>query len=81
MSFGLPTLIVSEFRGDTGDQEFFAEGGEATLDILKAMRINYRLIMRLDDVKPAIRDALRWMDGCLRPFVLVPSYDLTRLKA
>lgn len=81
MSFGLPTLIVSEFRGDTGDQEFFAEGGEATLDILKAMRINHRLITRLEDVKPAIRDALRWMDGCLRPFALVPSYDLTRLKA
>jgi sulfopyruvate decarboxylase TPP-binding subunit len=81
MSFGLPTLIVTEFRGDTGDQEFFAEGGEVTLDVLTAMRINHRLITRLEDIKPAIRDALRWMDGCLRPFALVPSYDLTRLKA
>jgi sulfopyruvate decarboxylase TPP-binding subunit len=81
MSFGLPTLIVTEYRGDTGDQEFFAEGGEVTLDVLAAMRINHRLITRLEDIKPAIRDALRWMDGCLRPFVLVPSYDLTRLKA
>ena len=81
MSFGLPTLIVTEFRGDTGDQEFFAEGGEVTLDVLTAMRINHRLITRLEDVKPAIRDALRWMDGCLRPFALEPSYELTRLKA
>jgi sulfopyruvate decarboxylase TPP-binding subunit len=81
MSFGLPTLIVTEYRGDTGDQEFFAEGGEVTLAVLTAMRINHRLITRVEDIKPAIRDALRWMDGCLRPFALVPSYDLTRLKA
>jgi sulfopyruvate decarboxylase TPP-binding subunit len=81
MSFGLPTLIVTEYRGDTGDQEFFAEGGEVTLAFLTAMRINHRLITRVEDIKPAIRDALRWMDGCLRPFALVPSYDLTRLKA
>jgi sulfopyruvate decarboxylase TPP-binding subunit len=81
MSFGLPTLIVTEFRGDTGDQEFFAEGGEVTLDVLAAMRINHRLVSRLEDVKPAIRDALRWMDGCLRPFALVPAFDLTRQKA
>jgi len=47
-----------------------------TLDVLTAMRINHRLIIRLEDVKPAIRDALRWMDGCLRPFALVPTYEL-----
>ncbi|ARP98482.1 thiamine pyrophosphate-dependent enzyme [Pseudorhodoplanes sinuspersici] len=81
MSYGIPTLIVTEFRGDTGDQEFFAEGGEVTLDVLKAMRVNHRLIERLDDIKPAIRDALRWMDGCLRPFALVPTFNLTRLNS
>ncbi|MDB5654715.1 MAG: hypothetical protein JWQ94_2328 [Tardiphaga sp.] len=81
MSYGIPTLILTEFRGDTGDQEFFAEGGEVTLDVLKAMRINHRVIERIEDVKPAIRDALRWMDGCLRPFALVPTFNLTRLKA
>ena len=81
MSYGIPTLIVTEFRGDTGDQEFFAEGGEVTLDVLRAMRVNYRVVQRIEDVKPAIRDALRWMDGCLRPFALVPTFNLTRLKA
>lgn len=80
LSYGLPTLIVSEFRGDAGDQEFFAEGGEVTLDILKAMRINHRLVTDIQELKPAIRDALRWMDGCLRPFALVPSFELTRQR-
>jgi sulfopyruvate decarboxylase TPP-binding subunit len=81
LSYGIPTLMLTEFRGDTGDQEFFAEGGEVTLDVLKAMRINYRVVDDLDDLKPAIRDALRWMDGCLRPFALVPTFNLTRLKS
>jgi sulfopyruvate decarboxylase TPP-binding subunit len=81
MSYGIPTLMITEFRGDTGDQEFFAEGGELTLDLLKAMRINYRVVDDLNGLKPAIRDALRWMDGCLRPFALVPTFNLTRLKS
>jgi sulfopyruvate decarboxylase TPP-binding subunit len=81
MSYGIPTLILTEFRGDTGDQEFFAEGGEVTLDVLRAMRVNHRVVERIEDVKPAIRDALRWMDGCLRPFALVPTFNLTRLKS
>jgi sulfopyruvate decarboxylase TPP-binding subunit len=81
LSYGIPTLMLTEFRGDTGDQEFFAEGGEVMLDVLKAIRINYRVVDDLDDLKPAIRDALRWMDGCLRPFALVPTFNLTRLKS
>ena len=81
MSYGIPTLILTEYRGDTGDQEFFAEGGEVTLDVLRAMRVNYRVVERIEDMKPAIRDALRWMDGCLRPFALVPTFNLTRLKS
>lgn len=81
MSYGIPTLMIVEFRGDIGDQEFFAEGGEVTLDVLTAMRINFRVVDQLDHLKPAIRDALRWMDGCLRPFALVPTFNLTRLKS
>ena len=30
ISYGIPTLIVTEFRGDGGDEEFFAELGEMT---------------------------------------------------
>ncbi len=77
-SYGIPTLIVAEYRGDTGDQEFFAETGELTEDVLRAMRVNYRVVDRLADLKPAIRDAWRWMDACLRPFVILPRFDLTR---
>ena len=39
ISYGIPTLIVTEFRGDGGDQEFFAESGELTEPFLAAMRV------------------------------------------
>jgi sulfopyruvate decarboxylase TPP-binding subunit len=79
-SFGIPTLIVSEYRGDAGDQEFFAETGEATEPMLAALRINYRVVRDVKELKPAIRDGLRWMNIGLRPYAVVPGYDLTRLR-
>lgn len=79
-SYGIPTLIVLEFRGDGGDQEFFAESGEMTEPLLAAARINYRMVRDIADLKPAIRDGLRWMDFAMRPYAVVPGYELTRLK-
>src|SRR5712691_6138736 len=53
-SYGIPTLIVLEYRGDGGDQEFFAESGDMTEPLLAAMRVNYRVVRDLGQVKPAI---------------------------
>jgi sulfopyruvate decarboxylase TPP-binding subunit len=80
MTYGIPTLIVAEYRGDSGDQEFFAESGEATEPLLAAVRVKHRIVTRLDDLKPAIRDGLRWMNFALRPYAVLPSYELTRIK-
>jgi len=81
LSYGIPTLIVAEHRGDTGDQEFFAESGEVTPAFLQAMRINHRAVHDASDLAPQVRDAWRWMQACLRPFAIVPAFDLTRQKA
>jgi sulfopyruvate decarboxylase TPP-binding subunit len=80
MTYGIPTLLVAEYRGDSGDQEFFAESGEATEPLLAAVRVKHRIVTRLDDLKPAIRDGLRWMNFALRPYAVLPSYELTRIK-
>jgi sulfopyruvate decarboxylase TPP-binding subunit len=80
-TFGVPTLLVLEYRGDAGDQEFWAECGELTEPMLRAMRVNHRLIGDLAGVRPAIRDGLRWMSWALRPFAILPRFDLTRLRA
>jgi sulfopyruvate decarboxylase TPP-binding subunit len=79
-SYGIPTLMVLEFRGDAGDQEFFAESGEMTEPLLAAMRVNYRVVRDMGALKPAIRDGLRWMDFAMRPYAVVPAYELTRLR-
>jgi sulfopyruvate decarboxylase TPP-binding subunit len=79
-SYGIPTLMVLEYRGDGGDQEFFAETGEMTEPLLAAARVNYRLVRHLEEIKPAIRDGLRWMDFAQRPYAVLPAYDLTRLR-
>jgi len=80
VSHGIPTLIVTEFRGDSGDQEFFAETGEMTEPLLAAMRTNYQVVRDLRLLKAAIRDGVRWMDFALRPYAVVPAYELTRIK-
>jgi sulfopyruvate decarboxylase TPP-binding subunit len=79
-SYGIPTLIVLEYRGDGGDQEFFAESGDMTEPLLSAIRINYRVVRDLGQLKPTIRDGLRWMDFAMRPYAILPAYELTRLK-
>lgn len=79
-SFGIPTLIVAEYRGDAGEQEFFAEAGDMTEAFLAALRVNYRVVRDLTLLKPSIRDGLRWMDSALRPYAVLPGYELTRLK-
>ena len=77
-SYGIPTLLVAEYRGDLGDQEFFAESGELTEPLLAAMRINTRVVDTAAGLKPAMRDAWRWMDACLRPAAVLPRFDITR---
>lgn len=79
-SHGIPTLLMTEYRGDTGDQEFFAETGEVTPALLSALRVNHRVISEASQLMSAVRDAWRWMDACLRPFALLPTFELTRLK-
>jgi sulfopyruvate decarboxylase TPP-binding subunit len=77
-TFGIPTLLVLEYRGDAGDQEFWSESGELTEPLLGAMRINHRVVRELGALKGAIRDGVRWMSFALRPFAVVPGLDLTR---
>ncbi len=77
-TFGIPTLLIAEHRGDAGETEFFGDSGDMTEPILDAARINYRRVGTLDAVKPAIRDGLRWMNFGLRPYCVLMAYDLTR---
>ena len=77
-TFGIPTLLMTEYRGDAGETEFFGDCGDMTEPLLRATRINYRVVRDIQQLKPAIRDGLRWMNFGLRPFAVLPGYDLSR---
>ena len=77
-TFGIPLLLISEYRGDAGETEFFGDSGDMTEPWLNASRINYRLIRDLAELKPSIRDGLRWMNFALRPYNVLVSFDLSR---
>ena len=51
-----------------------------TEPLLAAARVNYSVVRDIEKLKPAIRDGLRWMDFAMRPYAIVPGYELTRLK-
>ena len=78
VTFGIPTLLLLEYRGDAGEQEFWAEFGEVTEQVLAAMRLKYAVVRDLRELKPAIRDGLRWMAWALRPYAILPGFNLTR---
>jgi sulfopyruvate decarboxylase TPP-binding subunit len=54
-TFGLPTLLLSTYRGDLGEQEWYAvHTGSALPGILAAMKIPSKVIDKIDDLKPVL---------------------------
>lgn len=80
-TFGIPTLILAEYRGDAGETEFFGDTGEVTEPLLASIGVNHRVVHKLSELKPAMRDGLRWMNFALRPYAILPTFDLSRKRA
>ena len=76
--YGVPLLVVSEYRGDAGDTEFYSKAGEVTEEMFRAMYINHQVVRELQQLKPAIRDGWRWANHGLRPYGVIPTFDLSR---
>jgi sulfopyruvate decarboxylase TPP-binding subunit len=78
-TFGIPTLLLSTYRGDLGEQEWFAvHTGAAFEPLLRALRIPSKVVTELDEVKPALFEARRSMDSGLYPVSVVLGGRLTR---
>lgn len=56
------------------------EALEALSSYLPAIRVNYRVVRELKQLKLAMRDGLRWMNFAMRPFAILPGFELTRPK-
>ena len=78
-TFGIPTLMLSTYRGDLGEQEWYAvHTGAAMSGLLQAMRIASKVIMDPDELKPTLLEARRSMDVSLHPVSVVLGGRLTR---
>ncbi len=78
-TFGIPTLLLSTYRGELGEQEWYAvHTGAALPGVLQAMRIPSRVVQDIDEVGASLLEARRSMDASLHPVSVVLSGRLTR---
>ena len=65
-------VMVVSFRGDLGEQNWWGHNHAQTMiPILKALRITFRIISKLEDIKSAISKAFLHADSSQMPVALV----------
>ena len=78
-TFGVPTLLLSTYRGQLGEQEWYAvQTGAALPGILQAMRIPSVVVEDVADLRGALLDARRSMDASMHPVSVVLGGRITR---
>jgi sulfopyruvate decarboxylase subunit alpha len=78
-TFGIPTLLLSTYRGDLGEQEWYAvHTGAALPGLLQAMRIPSKVVADPAELKSTLLEARRSMDVSLHPVSVVLGGRITR---
>ena len=78
-TFGIPTMILSTYRGELGEQEWYAvHTGAAIPGLLGALRIPSRIVSEVDELKTSLVEARRSMDTSLHPVSIIMSGRITR---
>jgi len=74
---GIGTLIITSYRGDIGDTEFWSIPHGITLEpLLKALRIRYLIVRDARDLRKAILRCSRAAFTFMNPVAVVISGDL-----
>jgi sulfopyruvate decarboxylase TPP-binding subunit len=77
-TFGIPTLLLSTYRGGLGDQEWYSTHTGAVLpQLLETLRIPSKLIAQADEMADIFVDARRTMSSSLHPVSIVMDVRLT----
>ena len=77
-TFGIPTLLLSTYRGGLGDQEWYAAHTGAVLpQLLEGLRIPCKVVSRADEMVDTFIDARRTMCSSLHPVSIVMDVRLT----
>lgn len=79
---GLPMVMVMSFRGEIGERNWWGHNHAQTMEpILNAMRIPFRFIRQLEEIKPSIKRALRHADSSQWPIALVMTDNCVEAPA
>ena len=77
-TFGIPTLLLSTYRGGIGDKEWYAVHTGAVLpELMRAIRVPSKVVTRAEDMATTVLDARRSMDASLHPVSLVLDVRFT----
>jgi sulfopyruvate decarboxylase subunit alpha len=69
---GMPMVMVMAFRGDLGERNWWGHNHAQTMvPLLDALRIPYRIVSTLDQIKPSLTKALVHTDSSQWPVALV----------
>ncbi|MBI4318801.1 MAG: sulfopyruvate decarboxylase [Chloroflexi bacterium] len=72
----IPMVMIMPYRGDVGEANWWGHSHAWTMEpILNAMRIPYRVIRQLDEIKPNIKRVLRHADSSQWPVALILAGD------
>ncbi len=72
IAFGVPMLLLVAHRGGFHDQRWFSVPfGWATTRLLEAMRINYQVVTKAEDIRDAMVGAVKSMSSVQAPVSVV----------
>lgn len=80
-TFGIPITIISTYRGDMGEREWYAvHTGAAIEALLEALRIPKVVVRQLGDIVPALQQAQDTINASLNSCAVVLGGNLTRSR-
>ena len=81
-TYHMPLVMFMAYRGDVGEYNWWGHAHARTMEpLLEALRIPYRVIRSLDEIKPAIKRAVRHADSGQWPVALIFAGQCTEVPA
>jgi sulfopyruvate decarboxylase subunit alpha len=76
LSHQVPLVMMMAYRGDFGERTWWGHSHAQTMEpILEALRIPYRVVRRLDEIKTSIAKAVTHADSSQYPTALIFADD------
>lgn len=76
----MPLVMVMCYRGDLGEENWWGHNHAQTMEpILNAVRIPFRVVRKVEDIKPSISKAIKHADASQWPVALVMSGECVEI--